>query len=129
MEWILAGLKALTGFSGAITSISNAIANERIAQINATTEQEKIAAGERISALEQRRAVLIAEAGTKGGWINQAIRASFALPFVIYNAKLVIWDKVMAWGSTDPLSTELFQIEMACIGFYFVYETVARAKR
>ena len=55
--------------------------------------------------------------------------AGFALPFVIYNAKLVLWDKVLGLGSTDGLSAELFQVELACIGFYFLYDIAARFKR
>lgn len=96
------------------------------AKQNAATDQERIAADVGIKTLEAKRDVLIGESGTR---VNQFLRAGFALPFVIYNAKLVIWDKVLALGSTDPLSEELFKIEMICIGFYFLYDITARLKR
>jgi hypothetical protein len=30
---------------------------------------------------------------------------------------------------TDGLSAELFQVELACIGFYFLYDITARFRR
>jgi hypothetical protein len=109
-----------------VSRIAGKIADVRMAQAKAETDQERIAAEERIKTLEARRAVLVAESGSR---LNALMRAGFALPFVIYNGKLVLWDKVLALGSTDPLSPELFQVEMACIGFYFLYEVAARWRR
>jgi hypothetical protein len=94
----------------------------------AATDQERIHAQERVDTLEARKAVLIAESGSR---VNGLIRAGFALPFVIYNIKLVLWDKIVMAGqaTTDPLSAELYQVELACIGFYFLYEVTARLRR
>lgn len=109
-----------------IGTIATKIAAAKEAQAKALTDQQKIAADERVKALEARRDVMAAEAGAP---INAFIRAGFALPFVIYNAKLILWDKVLGWGVTDPLSDQLFQIELAAIGFYFLYDVAARLKR
>jgi hypothetical protein len=109
-----------------LNAIVKGLSDAYVARQNAQTDQDRIAADERIKALEARRNVLIAESGTR---INSLIRAGFAFPFVVYNAKLVLWDKVLALGSTDSLSAELFQIELACIGFYFLYDITARLKR
>lgn len=114
---MLSILSMLVGLADPITRITDAIAKAKISANQAATDQERIHAQERIAQLEARRAVLIAESGSK---INAFIRAGFALPFVIYNAKLVLWDKVLAFGSTDALSPELAQVEMICIGFYFL---------
>lgn len=119
-------LTAIFGIFDPISRITDAIAKAKISSNQAATDQEKIHADERVKTLETRKAVLIAEAGSR---INSMIRAGFALPFVLYNAKLVIWDKVLSLGSTDPLSDELFKVEMACIGFYFLYEATARIVR
>jgi hypothetical protein len=118
-------LSFLIGLIDPITRVTNAIVKYKTELANAKTEQERIAAGERIRSLEARRDVLIAERSP----INTIIRAGFAVPYVIYNAKLVVWDKVLAWGSTDPLSTELYNIEMIILGFYFVYEISRLFKR
>ena len=109
-----------------VSRIVGKIADTRLEMAKAQTDKERIYADEKIKILEARRDVLVAESGSR---LNAFIRAGFALPFVIYNAKLVLWDKVLGWGSTDPLSSELFQVELACLGFYFLYETVARLRR
>ena len=53
-------------------------------------------------------------------WYTAMVRPLFAFPFIIYDAKLVIWDKVLALGTTDPLSSDLLKIEMIIIGAYFI---------
>lgn len=116
----------LLGLIDPVTRIVGKIADTRLEMARAQTDQERIHADERVKALEARRDVLVAESGTR---LNGFIRAGFALPFVGYNIKLVVWDKMLEWGSTDPLSTELFQVELACIGFYFLYDITARLKR
>lgn len=119
-------LAFILGLINPLTQIAGKIADAKVELAKAETDQERIHAQERISALQSRQAVLIAESGTP---INSIIRAGFALPFVVYNIKLVIWDKVLALGSTDSLSPELFKVELACIGFYFLYDVTARLKR
>lgn len=112
-----------------IASIVGKIADAKVELAKAQTDTERVHAQERVETLQAKRDIMIAEAGGPYGWVNAWIRAGFALPFVIYNGKLVLWDKVLGWGSTDALSTELFQIEIACISFYFLYDITSRFKR
>ncbi|MBM3529039.1 MAG: hypothetical protein FJX62_13195 [Alphaproteobacteria bacterium] len=119
-------LGALLGLINPLSRIAEKIADVKVEQARAATDHERIRAEERVKTLEARRAVMVAESGSR---LNGLMRAGFALPFVIYNAKLVLWDKVLGWGTTDGLSAELFQVEMACIGFYFLYEVAARIRR
>lgn len=121
-------LSFLIGLINPISRIAEKIADVKVEQAKALTDQERIRADERIKTLEARRDVLVAEGGTR---FNALIRAGFALPFVIYNAKLILWDKIIMDGTvkTDPLSPELYQVELACIGFYFLYEAVSRFRR
>src|SRR3990167_8744747 len=119
----------LNGILNPIAKISQSIADVKIQALKADTDEKKIAAQERLGTLEARKAVMIAESGSR---VNAWIRAGFALPFVLYNAKLVVWDKVLAsltGGSTDGPSPDLFQVEIACIGFYFLYDITTRFKR
>ncbi len=109
-----------------ISRIAGKIADAKVELAKAQTDQDRIKSAERVAALESRRDVMMAESGSR---INALIRAAFALPFVIYNAKLILWDKVLGLGSTDQLSQELFYVEMACISFYFLYDITARMKR
>jgi len=123
VEWIIGGIKALTGFSDAITSVSNALANAKIAAIGATTEQERIAANERVATLQARRDTLIAEAGVSKA--NTYVRTFIALPIGILFWKIYVWDKAFGqWtaGHTDALDPNLWQVIQVVLGFYFLYE-------
>lgn len=128
----------ISGAFGTVNNITNAIANEKLAVITATTQKEQIAAQERVKTLEARRDVLIAEAG--GSKINLIVRAVLASGPAGVLLKLFIWDKVI--GSlagcsqapkgtcgiftTDPLDENMWRVIMIVIGFYFLYEgTVA----
>ena len=48
------------------------------------------------------------------------IRPLFALPFIIYNLKVVVWDKVLGLGTTDVLSDQYWQLQMIVFGAYFI---------
>src|SRR3974390_1521163 len=93
-----------------LSAIAGKIADYKIAQQNAQTDQERIHAQERIDALQARRDVMIAEAGSSYGWINSVIRAMIAIGPATYLLKIFIWDKVLqsiTHGSTDPLDSTL----------------------
>lgn len=72
--------EAVFGFLRALISpiehITTEIQKTKQEQLKADTDQERIAAGERISALQQRRDVLIAESTTP---INQITRTGLAI--------------------------------------------------
>lgn len=135
---LIGGLPGLiSGFFGTINSITSAIANEKLAQIGATTERERIASGERISQLQQQRDVLIADAahGSWDIWVRTIIAAGPASVLL----KLFLWDKVVgslsgcageagraaacAWFMTDPLDINLWNVIMVVLGFYFLSAT------
>ena len=91
---------------------------------NATTEQARIAADERIRKLQAMRDVQVAEAGSR---INAIMRFFIALGPAIYIFKIFAIDKVIcpALGGacrTDPLTPELWQVVTYVIGFYFLVE-------
>ena len=120
---------------GALPTVIKSIGEAKKAALDAQTEQEKVAANERIKALEARRDVLIAESRTP--W-NHVARFVLLAPFAFYLAWVVVWDKITCkWFyvpsktvcSTDPLSDWLAQIAMIMIGFYFVTDIVNRFKR
>lgn len=111
---------------GGLKWIAGKIAEERTIQTNAATEQERIASEERTKALEAKRDVLIAESTSP--W-NQIMRALYAVPPGIYLAKLYVYDKVLGWGSTDPLSPMMENVLWTVVGFLFLQETAARLRR
>lgn len=110
----------------AVDRIGGKIADAKVAQANAITDQERIAAEERVKTLEARRDVLVAESGLP---INTIVRLLFALPPAIYLAKLYVYDKVLGLGATDPLSPELWDVLWTVIAFYFLSELGSKAAR
>ena len=123
---MLSIITSLLGLADPISRISKAIADARIASTQAATDKERIEQEERISALEARRAVMEREADGK---INQIIRALLAVPVIIFLWKVIIWDKVLALGTTDDLSANLWYVTMMVLDFYYVHWTVGRLKR
>lgn len=52
--------------------------------------------------LEQERTrLLIAE---QGWWVTAMIRPLFAFPLILYFWKIIVYDKMLGWGTTDPLT-------------------------
>lgn len=117
----------LLGFlGGPLKSISNDIKEAYQSKLNAANDAERVAADERISKLESRRDVILAgQSSPTERWI----RFGYALPFVLYNAKLVIWDKVFALGVTDPLGPELAQISSIVLAGFFLDAIVGKVTR
>lgn len=104
-----------------ISGITSAIANEKIAGINAKTDQDRIASQERVSALEAQRDALIAESQRSKWpiWIQSSIGA--AVSIIVW--KLFVYDKAFGqWtgGHTDSLDPNLWNVFMVVIGFYFL---------
>jgi hypothetical protein len=51
-----------------------------------------------VAARSEQTKLLIAE---QGHWYTAMIRPLFALPFIIYAFKIIVWDKVLGLGVTD----------------------------
>lgn len=105
----------LTG--GALDRIAGHLKDAYVARTKAQTSAQKHLADIHIRQLEARQSLLIAE---QGRGLTRWIRPAIAFPFVIYLWKVVLWDKVLALGATDPLSSELGDIMMVMIGAYFL---------
>jgi hypothetical protein len=78
------------------------------AKLDAANTQDRIAADlaakeieAEIEARKQASAIIIAE---QGRWYTAIIRPLLALPIIIYLWKVVVWDKVLGLGSTDPIT-------------------------
>ena len=118
-------LSFLMSLINPVGKIAESIATAKVKALDATTEKQRIAANVVVDQLEARQAVLISE---QGALITRWIRPAFALPFVIYNFKVVVWDKVFGLGTTDGLSTELIQLQMVIFGAYFLTRPFEKRK-
>jgi len=102
----------------------------KLAATNTTDAQAADLAAKEIAgevALRQTEASIIRQ--EEGRWYTSLPRPMFAFIFIVYVGKCVIWDKVLGWGSTDPLSPELANIEMIVIGGYFGGRTIEKVAR
>ena len=140
---MLGFLSLIPGLFTTVNGITNAISNERIKLIDAKTEQQRIATQENITSLQAKRDVLIAESGRSN--INAIIRGSIGAGVALLLGKLYVWDKVIgsfqgcagtagealrcASFTTDALDGNLWNVVMATIGFYFVYEASVNTAR
>ena len=91
---MLAWLASLIG--GPIT---NGLIECYKAKLDAANTHDRIE-GE-IAARQQASAIIIAE---QGRWYTAIIRPLLALPIIIYFWKVIVWDKVLDLGATDPLT-------------------------
>lgn len=135
MEWLMAVPSLISGLFGTVNGITKAISDQKIAAMNATTEQERIHANEMVLTLQSRRDVLIAESAHSK--LNIVMRFLISLGPCSVLLKIFFWDKVIgslvgcsqaARGTcgiftTDPLDANLWQVIMVVLGFYFVADT------
>ena len=103
------------------------------AKLSSENTSEKIAAdlAARELDVEQRERelatqVVIAE---QGRWYTALPRPLFALAFIIYVWKVVVWDKVLGLGTTDPLSGDVAQWAMIVLTAYFGGRSLEKVAR
>jgi hypothetical protein len=93
------------------------------AKLTADNTSNKIAAdlAARELSVEQREAELATQTviAEQGRWYTALPRPAFAFAFVIYVWKVVVWDKVLHLGTTDPLSADISQWAMIVLTAYF----------
>ena len=118
-EAIMIGMLLSKFLGSGVSEITGSIRQMRKDKLDAQNAEQRIELDKEIAGLENRRAVLIAEA--KSNW-NVAVRAMFAFPFIVFLNKVIIYDKVLGLGATDDLSRDLWNIMMIVVGFFFVYE-------
>jgi hypothetical protein len=78
------------------------------ARLDASNTKDRIAADlaakeieAEIAARKEASALIIAE---QGRWYTAIIRPLLAFPIIIYLWKVIVWDKVLGLGATDPLT-------------------------
>ena len=108
-----------------LARVADKIADTKVRIAAEQNTAARIALEGELATLEARKAaILAAQADPFERWI----RIGFALPFVFYLWKLVVWDKLLGLGVTDNLSADLWAILYIVLGGYFV-DTVVRRLR
>lgn len=65
----------------------------------------------------------------QGRWYTACIRPLFCLPFIVFTFKVIVWDKVLGWGVTDPLDPNMWNVFMIIIGAYFGGRSIEKVAR
>ena len=65
----------------------------------------------------------------QGWWVTAMIRPLFALPFIIFTWKVVVWDKVLKLGVTDPIDPNMWNVLLTIIAAYFGGRTIEKVGR
>src|SRR5215470_348393 len=79
-----------------------------------------------IAARAQASAIIIAE---QGHWWTSIIRPLAALPVVIYLWKVVVYDKVLGLGTTDPITGDVGAWAGVIVTTYFGGRTIEKVAR
>ena len=119
---IFALLRTLLGLGPTIAAITKSIADTKIAMAQAATDQEKTHAEERMTALQAQRDVLIAESA-HSPW-PMRLQVAGAIGPIMYVSKILIWDKCLKLGSTDPADPHVWYIIGVVYGFLFLHTVV-----
>lgn len=103
------------------------------AKLEAGNTSEKIAADLAARALdvearerELATQLIVAE---QGRWYTALPRPLFAGAFIIYVWKVVVWDKVLGLGVTDPLGGDVAQWAMIVLTAYFGGRSLEKVAR
>lgn len=100
-----------------LPAIIDKIVEAKKQHVDAKTEAERIASEERIKTLETKRDIILRGQENR---LEVIVRVLWALPFIAYVWKLLIWDKLLGWGATDPLSPTLEYILWTVLGGSFI---------
>jgi hypothetical protein len=118
---------------GGLPAIVQAIGQARHDSQVAETDKERIAADERVKALEAQKEVLLRESVTP--W-NAIARFTLLAPVALYFSWTIAWDKIACkWFFnesvcvTDPLSDWQNGIAAMIVGFYFLTDWTRIFKR
>ena len=82
-------------------------------------------------AVEQRERELLTqvEIAEQGRWYTALPRPLFAFAYIIFVWKVVVWDKVLGFGSTDPLSGDVSQWATIVLTAYFGGRSLEKVAR
>lgn len=134
-------LSFITGLAGPMAAIINKISDLKMAKVNAHTEEKKAEINQQIEEAHDKRAAIVAQAGSRIGILFLSImQMLFVLPAAAIIAKIGFWDKVVGslhgcavkpltavtkrycqeWFITDPLDSNMWWIILAIVSFLFV---------
>ncbi len=122
LEWILGKLIAAPVIGAILNPLISGLLTAQKQKLDAVGSHEAVAAdlAKRSFDLDQKEAevnasMVIAE---QGNWLTRSVRPMFAAPFIIFTWKVIVWDKVIGLGTTDPLDPRMWGVFMAVVIAY-----------
>ena len=110
----------IPGISTIVSALTTAYFNSKVmiktAQIggDTTVAQSLIVASAQAQASNVQRLSVIG-----GSWVLSFLVLGFGLPYIIWEAKVIVWDIVLGWGSTasirDPQLSQWGGIIITCL--------------
>jgi hypothetical protein len=110
-------LSLLASILGLIPGLSNLATSLMEAAFNKEVSLYQAKAG---VARDVAVAAVQAQAQTQSKWwFMAAVPALWALPFLAFDMKVVIWDKLLKLGTTDPLDPNMWYVHIAVLTGFF----------
>lgn len=119
--WLLSFVSS--GTVGRVLDTIDKRADARTESERLRTEVTKEAIRAEVEAQKTGRDILIAE---QGRWYTAIVRPLLALPVIIFFWKVIVWDKVLGWGVTDPLTGAAAEWAGAIVTTYVGGRTVEK---
>lgn len=124
MEWLIGKLLATPVIGAILQPIINGLLTAQKQKLDAVGSHEaKVAElAQRELAVQQREQELRAEVlvAEQGNWMTRWVRPLWALPFVLWTWKVVVYDLMLGWGSTPELRGITAQLCLLVAGAYFI---------
>lgn len=121
--WFLKLIPFIGNLFSTVNNLTDKITALKIEQLKADTDQRKLELQAQIDALALQRDLQVKQ-DSRNQTISNSVRIGLTMPFGIYIWKLVVYDKVLEWGSTDNLSPDLWYAFWMVMGYWFL--TVVR---
>lgn len=110
--------------SGGLAGILQPIASMFNKKEDVTLEKFKIDGKVDIALVQANVSIVQAQSALLQNKIIVWLQVSFGAPLAIYYAKCILWDKVLALGSTDPLTGDIATYSLWIMGFLFLHSAV-----
>lgn len=123
MEWLFSKLLATPIIGAILSPVINGLLTAQKQKLDAAGSHEArtVELANKAIDLDRREAELNADVvkAEQGNWVTRSVRPAFATPFILFTWKVVVYDKILGWGVTDPLDPRMWGVFMAIVIAYF----------
>jgi len=122
MEWILGKLIAAPIIGAILQPVIGGLLTAQKQKLDAVGSHEAVVAdlAKREMDVEAQERELQAKMviAEQGNIITRSVRPLMAAPFILFMWKVIVWDKVLGWGTTDALDPKMWGVFMAVVVAY-----------